>query len=270
MRRFYIRRKDFSQFPLQFYVGRDGVERRLEPGFTYTFAIEPPKDRFPFLHVHILATFARELDARWEIPEAELIRLAAKGLEAWLKNEPVPDDHFNDVDLLTIDAAWYPHGPDGAPALAANPYHFEVETDEPWPFEAGQAVAGAAEDRGDTPAVTAPEPAADKQKQVVFGFTLDVFPGMLIVGYNQFKRKAAEAGLQAQVRLMNLSDVPADVDVLFVPPELAEAARRAAPHSRVEALDNYLNHPSYNGLIEALSGESKPADAPLKMASTAM
>ena len=44
MRRFYIKRKDLSHFPFQFYIDRNGVERQLEKGYTFTFAIEPPKD----------------------------------------------------------------------------------------------------------------------------------------------------------------------------------------------------------------------------------
>ncbi|HET7010450.1 MAG TPA: hypothetical protein VFI11_06715, partial [Anaerolineales bacterium] len=108
MRRFYIRRKDLSAFPFQFYVDREGIQRRLERGHTYTFAIQPPKDRFEFLHVHVLADLAHEIEQRWELGRSELIRLAAKALEAWLQGEAIPDDHFNGKDLLKVDQAWYP------------------------------------------------------------------------------------------------------------------------------------------------------------------
>src|SRR5512135_3003284 len=133
MRRFYVKRKDLSHFPFQFYIDRNGVEQRLAKGFTFTFSMEPPKEGFPFLHVHILQDFALELDERWGIPQANLIQVAAKAFEAWLKGEPVPEDHFNNLDLLKVDAMWYPHGPDGVPTIITNPYYFDVSTDEAWP-----------------------------------------------------------------------------------------------------------------------------------------
>ncbi|HBY98349.1 MAG: hypothetical protein M5U01_33805 [Ardenticatenaceae bacterium] len=136
MRHFYVRRKDLSAFPFQFYVDRDGVQRRLEKGQTFTFFIHPPKDRIEFLHVHILQDFAREAEERWNIPENELIRMAAKGFEAWLVGEVIPEDHFNGIDMLKIDRAWYPQDANGEPRLALNPYDFEVVTDEPWPTDA--------------------------------------------------------------------------------------------------------------------------------------
>ena len=135
MRRFYVRRKDLSVFPFQFYYDRAGVRHRLEKGHTFTFAISPPKNRFDGLHVHILAEFAQEAERRWNISQAELILIAAKGLEAWLQDEDIPEDHFNGSDLLKIDKIWYPQSPDGKPKMISNPYSFEVTTDEPWPTD---------------------------------------------------------------------------------------------------------------------------------------
>lgn len=136
MRRFYIRRKDLSSvFPFQFYYDRAGVRQRLDKGHTFTFAISPPKDQFHGLHVHILAEFAREAEQRWNISQAELILIAAKGLEVWLQGAAIPEDHFNGSDLLKIDQTWYPQGSDGKPKMVSNPYDFEVITDEPWPTD---------------------------------------------------------------------------------------------------------------------------------------
>ncbi|MBI3732590.1 MAG: hypothetical protein HY259_03920, partial [Chloroflexi bacterium] len=168
-----------------------------------------------FLHVHIFEAFAREVDTRWDISEADLIRIAAKGFEAWLMGEPIPDDHFNDRDMLFIDAAWYPRaapapdfdrGPDSSPALAANPYRFTVVTDESYPsldemlprFRGVQVRLPADSE------LRAPEPVEAPLKQIVFGFTRDVFPGPLAIGYTQFKHKAADAGLAATVSLRAL------------------------------------------------------------------
>ncbi|MBI3734817.1 MAG: hypothetical protein HY259_15370, partial [Chloroflexi bacterium] len=224
-----------------------------------------------FLHVHIFEAFAREVDTRWDISEADLIRIAAKGFEAWLMGEPIPDDHFNDRDMLFIDAAWYPRAAslsatNPSPALAANPYRFSVVTDEPYPT-LDEMLPSPADSASLEPVEgRAPEPTAVEApplKQIVFGFTRDVFPGPLAIGYNQFKHKAADAGLAATVSLRALDDLPPCVDVLFVPQALAEAARGAVlqqaegGHScRVEPLDTFLNHPYYNAVLEELGSSA--------------
>ncbi|MBI1800728.1 MAG: hypothetical protein HYR71_03755 [Chloroflexi bacterium] len=111
-------------------------------------------------------------------------------------------------------------------------------------------------------------PAARPLKRIVFGYTLDGFPGLLIVGYNQLKRKLERARFDIAMSLCPLSDLPAEVDVLFVPAELAEAARQAAPASRIEALDSFMNHPAYNLLIQQLvegrewTALKRPAEPP--------
>jgi len=89
-------------------------------------------------------------------------------------------------------------------------------------------------------------------KTIVFGYTLDYFPGPLIVGYNQLKRKLQRAGFAVSVRLCPLSDLPSDVSIIFTPLELADQAAQAAPHSRIIALESFLNQPSYNALVEQL------------------
>jgi len=84
----------------------------------------------------------------------------------------------------------------------------------------------------------------------------------LIIGYHQFKNKIADAGIQATVRMLPLGDLPPGVDVLFVPRELAAAAALAAPHSRIEVLDTFQNHPVYNSLVEAWSRDGGPDTMP--------
>ncbi len=91
-------------------------------------------------------------------------------------------------------------------------------------------------------------------KRIVFGYSADCFPGQLIVGHNQLKRKLVRAGFDVTVSMAPLKDLPPDVDILFVPPELAEAARPAASHCQVEVLETFLNHPLYDALIKKLDG----------------
>ncbi len=258
MRRFYVRRKDFSHFPFQYYITREGIERPLEKGFTYTFYFEPPKEQFCFLHVHLLNEFALQVDDQWDIPEADLIRIAAKAFEAWLKGEAIPEDHFNGTDMLKVDEAWYPHNAEGIPLLAINPYRFEVETDDPWPIDVARLYTEPSEP-AELNAELEPKTGLHSLGKIVFGFTLDVCPAMLFVGCEQFKHRAAEAGLEAEVKLARLDDLPSGTQVLLVPAELAQAAHQATPNCRVVALADLVNVPIYDALIADLKNERAEA-----------
>lgn len=256
MRRFYIKRKDLSHFPFQFYIDRNGVERQLEKGYTFTFAIEPPKDQFAFLHVHILQDFALELDRRWDIPQANLIQVAAKAFEAWLKSEPIPEDHFNNLDLLKVDALWYPHGPDGVPTIITNPYYFDVSTDEAWPSLADIKTDATPSDFAQRTDAAANISIHRPKKKFVFGFTVDVCPSLLFIGYDQMRNRITQAGLDIEVKLSSLTDLPPDTDALFVPSELETAARQIAPNARVYALAEMINAPIYDELVHEFNHES--------------
>ncbi|MGE5265108.1 MAG: hypothetical protein ACM3S0_17140 [Acidobacteriota bacterium] len=255
MRRFYVKRKDLSHFPFQFYVDRNGVERQLEKGHTFTFAIEPPKDQLAFLHVHILQDFALELDRRWDIPQSNLIQVAARAFEAWVKSEPIPEDHFNNLDLLKVDAAWYPHGPDGVPALIANPYYFDISTDEPWFTIANVKTDSTPDDLAKRTDTVTNLSSNRPKKKFVFGFTVDVCPSLLFVGYDQFRNRITQAGLDIEVKLSRLTDLPPDVHTLLVPSELETAARQIARNTRVVALAEMVNAPIYDELVREYSHE---------------
>jgi hypothetical protein len=178
----------------------------------------------------------------------------------WVKGQPIPADHYYGPDFLKLDHDWYPAASDGSPLLALDPYSFDVDVDEPypsvfdWPFLKQPAVTGVAEE---SKASVEHEPIPGKR--VVFGFTADVFPGPLILGYHQLKNKVAEAGIRATVSMLALGDLPAGVDVVCVPRELAEAAAAAAPHSRIVVLDTFQNHPVYNSLVAEWSQHAEPA-----------
>jgi hypothetical protein len=148
MRSYYVRRKDLSHVPFQFYVWADGRERPLDPGITNTFALIPPKGEYDVVHVLVVADFVRTLAEQWDVAEPDVLRVAAKALEAWLL-DAVPPDHFYGPDFVKVDAQWYPADPDGSPALALDPYNFHVETTDPYPslldwpfFQRDAAVEG--------------------------------------------------------------------------------------------------------------------------------
>ncbi len=249
MRSFYVRRKDLDHVPFQYYVKTDGTALPLESGYTAVFVVVPPKDDIGEFYVRILDGFIQEMHERWAVGRDALLRIAAKAVESWLTNEPIPGDHFYGPEWLKVDSNWYPRDRDGSPAMVANPYEFQAISDEPWPSIDDWEFLR-------QPAV---EPQAPVQMQVlrsekiVFGFTLDVFPAMVIVGYEQMKHKVAEAGLNVQVQMLPLGDLPPQVNTLFVPAELADAARQAAPGARVIASPDMINLPAYDTLVRELS-----------------
>ncbi len=249
MRTFQIRRKDLDHVPFQYYVKTDGTALPLENGYTAVFVVVPPKNDIGEFYVRILDGFIQEMHDRWGIARDALLRVAAKAVECWLTHEPIPADHFYGPEWLKVDANWYPRDSDGSPAMLANPYQFEVTSDEPWPSLDDWDFLR-------RPAVQSPAPVQSPvlpPEQIVFGFTLDVFPAMVIVGYEQMKHKVAEAGLDVQVQMLPLSDLPPQVNTLFVPAELADAARQAAPGARVIASPDMVNLPAYDALVSELS-----------------
>jgi hypothetical protein len=262
---YYVRRKDLDHVPFQFYVTREGVARALEEGYTAVFSIIPPKNDIDVFYVRILQTFIEEIHERWGIAQADLLRIAAKGVETWLKNEQVPADHLYGPEWLKVDQDWYPRDPDGSPAMAADPYNFEVISDEPWPSILDWDFAAHAQSEHAERSTEGLDPAhlTLNARRIVFGYTPDLFPAMLIVGYEQMKHKVAQAGLNVQVVLSPLGELPPDTHTLFVPAALEEAARGHAAGSRVQALPEMVNSSIFDSLIEELQDESTAALSPL-------
>jgi len=94
-------------------------------------------------------------------------------------------------------------------------------------------------------------------RRIVFGYTYDAFPGLLIIACSQLKRKLERAGFAVRVETAPLADLPGDTDIVFVPRDLEREARAAAPQCRIEALDDLLNHPSYNVLVDQIADGSE-------------
>jgi hypothetical protein len=101
------------------------------------------------------------------------------------------------------------------------------------------------------------QPTAKLIRSIGFGYALDFMPAPFLVGYNQLRRKMERAGLEVDVSLVPLSDLPPDLDVLFVPAQLLDTARQVAPHTWIISLDSYLNHPSYTELVARLNDGSE-------------
>ena len=250
MRTFYVRRKDLDHVPFQFYIGADGVAQPMEDGYTGVFTIIPPRGDIDTVYVRITADLMRDFAERWDISQGTLMRVAAKGVEAWLKNDGIPADHFYGPEWIRMDRDWYIREADGSPALAVDPYSFEVVSDEPGPSILDWDFSQPRQEKSTTTASTEKEIPA-----IIFGFTLEIFPGMLILGYEQLKHKVAEAGLNVQVRMLSLDALTANVHTLIVPMELDHLASQVAPQARVIALTEMVNAPVYDALVEEFKNQ---------------
>ena len=108
---------------------------------------------------------------------------------------------------------------------------------------------------------------------VGFGYALDFMPAPLLVGFNQLRRKVERAGLNVAVELVPLTDLPDELDILFVPSQLESAARAAWNHGQLIVLETYMNHPAYSELVSRLQAGTEiyagpaaptpPPDAPI-------
>jgi mannitol-specific phosphotransferase system IIBC component len=77
-------------------------------------------------------------------------------------------------------------------------------------------------------------------------------PAPLLVGYNRLRRKVERAGLNVAVELVPLSDLPSELDILFVPAPLEAAARSVWNAGPLIVLEAYHNHPAYSELVSRL------------------
>lgn len=91
-------------------------------------------------------------------------------------------------------------------------------------------------------------------RRVVVGYTVDYFPGSLILAHHTLQAKLARAGYAVAVTLAPLHDLPeGGVDILLAPSTLAEEARRAAPDAYHVSLETFAHHPFYDQLLDELA-----------------
>ena len=73
-----------------------------------------------------------------------------------------------------------------------------------------------------------PAPGPKMVRRVVVSYRLGWLPGDWLQTWRRLDRVFARADLNVKATLAPLEDLPADTDILVVPPELREAAREAA------------------------------------------
>jgi len=95
--------------------------------------------------------------------------------------------------------------------------------DAPTPDDQIPPDGDAPEDAGDA----APGPTV--VKRVVCSYKLGWLPGDWLQTWRRLDRVFARANLRVKATLAPLEDLPADTDILVVPPDLRDAAKEAAP-----------------------------------------
>jgi hypothetical protein len=70
------------------------------------------------------------------------------------------------------------------------------------------------------------EPTPRLIKKIAVAYDLNALPLTLIQSYNVLRRRIERAGFKIEAIMRPLTDLPPEVDVVFVPEERAEAAGR--------------------------------------------
>ncbi len=90
-------------------------------------------------------------------------------------------------------------------------------------------------------------------KKVAVAYDLNALPPSLIQSFNVLRRKLERSGYDLEVVLRPLRGLSPEVDVLFVPAELLEAAQQAAPGVWIMPLvPNASHQPAYDELLRQL------------------
>lgn len=89
-------------------------------------------------------------------------------------------------------------------------------------------------------------------RKIGFGYAIDGMPAPLLLGFHQLSKKIEQAGFKVKVVLVPLDAVSSDLDLLFVPTELAQMAAKALSPERIVVLEEFVNPPAYTDLITRL------------------
>jgi hypothetical protein len=100
-------------------------------------------------------------------------------------------------------------------------------------------------------------------RRIVWGYRVGELPVPWLMGYKRLKATLERAGFAIRVDLLPLTELPPEVDLLFVPSELAETARAAAPDACVIALAGRPEPAVFQALVDQLrAGTALAAPTP--------
>ncbi|MCF6410180.1 PTS mannitol transporter subunit IICB [Pseudalkalibacillus salsuginis] len=83
-------------------------------------------------------------------------------------------------------------------------------------------------------------------------FACDAGMGSSAMGASLLKNKFKKAGIEINVTNMAINDLPADVDIVITHKDLTERAIQKVPEAHHISVDNFLNSPKYDELVNEL------------------
>ncbi|MCA1022379.1 PTS mannitol-specific transporter subunit IIBC [Halobacillus litoralis] len=92
-------------------------------------------------------------------------------------------------------------------------------------------------------------------------FACDAGMGSSAMGASLLKNKFKKAGISIDVTNMAINDLPSDVDIVITHKDLTERAMQRVPEAHHISVDNFLNSPRYDELVNELQNDEKPEES---------
>lgn len=89
-------------------------------------------------------------------------------------------------------------------------------------------------------------------RKIGFGYAVDLMPADLVLGYHQLSKKFEQAKFDIKVSLVPVHEIPPDLDLLFIPRELARQAAQVISTECIIALDEFVNQSVFAELVQRL------------------
>ncbi|MDO3411330.1 PTS mannitol transporter subunit IICBA [Saccharibacillus sp. CPCC 101409] len=99
-------------------------------------------------------------------------------------------------------------------------------------------------------------------------FACDAGMGSSAMGASSFRKKVKAAGLPINVTNTAIDNIPSDADIVVTQQTLTDRARAKAPNAHHVSIDNFINNPVYEDLIEELKA-SQAGGSPAERNTTA-
>ena len=101
-------------------------------------------------------------------------------------------------------------------------------------------------------------PSADRVGSIVFA--CDAGMGSSAMGASLLRKKVKEADLDVGVTNASISNLTGDADIIITHKDLTERAREKTPDAVHVSVDNFLNSPKYDEVVEQLKNGDKAGD----------
>ncbi|WP_394218675.1 PTS mannitol transporter subunit IICB [Halobacillus trueperi] len=98
-------------------------------------------------------------------------------------------------------------------------------------------------------------PSVDRSNVDKIIFACDAGMGSSAMGASLLKNKFKKAEIQIDVTNMAINDLPSDVDIVITHKDLTERAIQRVPNAHHISVDNFLNSPKYDELVNELKSE---------------